>query len=508
MKNEKENSKNAPKAEGGQRNKLIIAAAALVIVLVVAYFYFLPNSGTQTPVPVPTQNQLSTPSAKLLLASYDSEAAMKEYSVAYTDTDSGGTLKYRIEKNATNGYVRVDGGFGSIMGFFGSNNTTDIICLDYGNTTRCAVTGVNAEAQGIANTLRVYLYDAKLDSALKAQTTQLVQAGVITFDSAITNEQVGPFQTQKISYGLDYSHLTLQQLSDLGLSNAQGLSSISNWKVAMWLDKATGLDVKSQASYESSGTQVTHNREYSTLALGSPKLPPVSGPLVSADAFVEFYQTSQADYSTILSCEPLAGADRDSCYKSAATARNDYHLCQKISDRGQFESCALIVASATNQSGYCQNLSISDDCYISVVGNTGDYKLCQNLKNASLGPVCSQAATQGKRLAEEAAASEQARLQGMNCNTNSDCKTAGNANQYCVAKSNPGPFQNDSSPEYRCLAGVQCGCNAGYCGFAKNDTYYNCISNYEEYVLQQFLIQKGAENATNSTSAGALNKSK
>ena len=511
---DKENVKgaNAAKqsANAGKSNaNMIITIAAVIVVLAAAYFYLSMANGTpKNGVPPVQVNQTDTQAAKLLLASFDNEGALKDYSVAYSDTDSGGTLNYQIEKNASNSWVEVEGGFGSMQGFFGANNTTDIVCLDYANTTRCTMAGKDAHAQNVANTLRVYLFDSKTDSTLKAQTIQLIQAGVITFSPVVADGQVGQFETKKISYTLDYSHLTLQQMASLGIANDQSLASISNWTVSLWIDKATGMNVKSQASYSDGGALMLHNREYSRLALGTPALPAAPGALVSVGAFSEFYQISQADYSAVLSCEPLAGSDRDGCYKSVATDRNSYSLCQKISDQKEFESCALIVASATNQSAYCQNLTmLADDCYISVAGNTGDYSLCQNLMNASLVPVCSQAAAQGKQIAEAAAAAAQARENAKNCVADTDCKMAGNEKQYCVPASSNITYPYDNAPENMCLNGIPCGCQSGFCGFAKNETYYACLSNVEDALLQQFIVNESNKGNATPNMTGTANSS-
>lgn len=489
---------NSGTAAGG--NNALIAAAAVIIVLAAAYLYFSPAAGpAPAPQPAPTANQMATPEAQLLLSSFDRGAALTDYSAAYTSTDNGGTLTYKLAKGGAKSWVEVNGGFGSMQGFVGSNNTTDIVCLNYSNSTECAVTGNDAQMQGIASTLRVLLLNPLTYTQQKAQTETLINGGVIKFSPGITSEQVGPFAAQKITYTLNYGNLTVNQINAMGIPNDPALFAITNWHVAMWVDKATGMTVKSQASYNSGGVQYSYDTEYAMLQIGTPTLPAVPAAPIGAAEFVNFYATSQQDYSTVLSCEAMTGTDRDSCYKAAATNRNSYGLCQKISDKTQFESCALIVASATNQSAYCQNLSISDDCYISVVANTGDYSLCRLLKNTSLGSTCTQAAMAGKQLADAAAAKQLAYAQGMNCHVNSDCKTAGNANQYCVAGNNPGPFQNDSSPDYVCLKGVPCGCNGGYCGFEKNYTYYSCINTVEDQGLEAYIASLGTNSSKNAS---------
>ncbi|MCX6773078.1 MAG: hypothetical protein NTV88_04905 [Candidatus Micrarchaeota archaeon] len=500
--------KEAKKAENAGKNSMnmLIAAAAIIVVLVAAYFYFNPAGSAPPNGTPPVQiNQMDTQAAKIMLASFDKGAALQKYTAAYSTTDSGGTILYDLVKNETNSWVHVTGNFGSLQGFFGKDNKTDTVCLTYNKMTRCAIAGDNQQAQAMASNLKVLLLNQKAYTDQKAQTLKLIRGGVITFDPKVSDETVGQFSTQKITYMLNYRNLTVKQIQDMALPNDPTLFSAENWQVSFWVDKASGMVVKSKMGYTISSDQFYYETEHTKLDVNAASVPEVKDALISTAAFVEFYKSSQADYSAILTCQSAPAAQADGCYKSVATDRRDSSLCKKIKAQTEFEACTLIVAEATAQSSLCSNLTLySDDCYIAVAGKTGDFGLCQNVKNQSLLNACSQAATEGKKAADAAAAAKQALENSKNCAINADCKTAGNVQQYCVPMNSNLTYGIDNSPQAKCLKNIPCGCQSGFCGFAKNETYYKCVNDVEDAALQQFIENETkkanpAVNLTNST---------
>ena len=84
-----------------------------------------------------------------------------------------------------------------------------------------------------------------------------------------------------------------------------------------------------------------------------------------------------------------------------------------------------------------------------------------------------------------------------NCAANSDCAIF--AGVACAPKNTTQVFSNATNPYLACYQGVPCGCNAGFCTFAKNDTYYQCVSKAEDDILNAYISQKAAEaNASKS----------
>ena len=155
------------------------------------------------------------------------------------------------------------------------------------------------------------------------------------------------------------------------------------------------------------------------------------------------------------------------------------------------------MAQETHNSVICSKLAtLADDCYIAVASETGDFDLCKSVKNASLSSSCTAAATAGQKKNEEAAARAAAAAANRNCASDSDCKLFGNAGQYCAPKNATVQFANGTDPLYACLKGVPCGCSGGYCGFAKNETYYSCVNAVEDEALRNYIGSLIPDNAT------------
>ena len=476
----------------------IVAGVAIVIILVAAaYFGGLFGKATPvTPQPGPVVNQLQYGSTQLLLASYDAGAALNGYSMAYATNNSGAIENYQLMSNQNNSFVRVDEGFVALEGFFGQDNSTDVLCMTYTNQTACAPVGQNTTTTGLARRLMAQRPAKSAFLAQKALDIKLINVGAIKMNPAIINEQVGPFNAKKVEYDLDYSNLTVQAITTLGITPG------APTHVVFWIDSTTGLVVKILALSEPDNTPI-YAEEYSIAQPYSATLParPTTG--ISTDGFVQFYNLVGQDLAGQAKCAALSGSESDACYKALAASNYNLQTCAKIKNASEQERCVIIVAQGTADSSLCANLSIyPDDCYISVVGENGNSSLCNNLKNSSLGPACIAASTAGKQKQAELLQQYLQQNSARNCAADSDCEIAGNSNQYCVPKNANATYLNETSPLFSCLQNVTCGCNSGFCGFAKNQTYYDCTNQIEDQQFKAY-IEALAHPANGSNTTGA-----
>ncbi|MFA5930006.1 MAG: hypothetical protein WC861_03940 [Candidatus Micrarchaeia archaeon] len=469
----------------------ILAFAAVVIVAALAAIGFYGGffGGAAPPAQPNPALPLATPEARLLLASFDSGAALSDYFLNYTVNDNGVKSEYTLVKNGSDSFVGVRGSFGKMYGFFGKDNLSDTICLEYGGEAECAVGGNNSDMADIAAGLKILRPNPRAYLSQKDDTRKHIATGAIRLDSGMVEEKVGNFDTQKISYTLDYSNLTVQQMISLGKSpNDESLLSITDQRVTFWIDRQTGLMVKSHASYSNRGTPGFYDTEYSGAAPASRPFPEKQARMATALAFIDFYSKSTKDYADRAACFAKSGAEQDTCLKSIAADRGDWETCKLIKTPNEFESCSIIVAQGTLNSTICGTLPmLADDCYIAVAGENGDFGLCKSVKNASLSSNCIAAATAGQKKVEAASALAAKAYAARNCVEDKDCKTFGNANQYCAPRNSTASFANSTHPAYSCLSGVPCGCLEGYCGFAKNETYYSCINGVEDQAFQEYL---------------------
>lgn len=493
----------AKETKGSDNTMKIIAGIALVAVILIAAAYFggFFGKGTDSTQQAPP-SQFSYNSTKIFLQSFDRGAALSEYSLAYADNDNGAKTTYRLMVNRTDSWIGVNGEFGSLEGFFRANNSSDTICLTYKDETKCAEVVENDTSREIANGLVILKPTRDAYAAQKLETTKSITAGAITMSSGITEEKVGPFDTQRIEYDLDYRNVTVQALTSLGLSpNDASLYTTTDQHVIFWIDKASGLIVKIRATYKENSQPGYFEREYSVAQPTAPALPARPASLVSATSLVQFYSAAEQDYSDRLACGSLPAAERDACYKTLAVDRNNWEICKQINSTTEYERCMVILAQNTRNDVLCERLSLfADECHISVAGETGDFGLCKNLVNTSLNEDCISSASLGRQKQEALQQQYEQQASARNCNINDDCVMAGNANQFCVPKNVSGTYVNETSPLFSCLEGVPCGCNSGYCGFAKNETYYQCVDAIELEELKGYLeYLSHPANGTNSS---------
>ena len=480
--------------------KMIVFAAAVIVaaLAVIGYYGGFFGGAAASPVqPNPTL-PLATPEARLLLASFDKGAALSDYSLKYSANDNGVQSNYSIIRNGSDSWVNVQGTFGKMYGFFGKNNATDVVCLEYGGEAKCALTGNQSGMLEIAASLKILQPTPLAYLNQKDDTRRLIATGAIKLNQGVVSEKVGGFDTQKIAYALDYSNLTVQQMVSLGMSpNDETLLAVTDQRVTYWIDGPTGLMVKSHASYNNRGTPGFYDTEYGQVKLGAAVVPEKPGSVVATEAFVDFYSKSTKDYAERAACFAKKGAEQDTCVKSIAVNKGDWEICKLIKTPFEYESCSVIVAQETNNHVICGKLSVlADDCYIAVAGETGNFELCKSVKNLSLSSNCIEAATAGQKKNEAASALAAKAYAARNCAGDNDCKTFGNAAQYCAPKNSTSQFANGTGPIYACLKGVPCGCLEGYCGFGKNETYYACLNGVEDDELRAYINSLIPANST------------
>jgi hypothetical protein len=236
-------------------------------------------------------------------------------------------------------------------------------------------------------------------------------------------------------------------------------------------------------------------------------LPQVPTAIVSTSEFSKFYQNAENEYTQMSDCFTNNESDVASCLKGVASENGDFRACRLITEETQRGQCMLVVAQTTGDSAPCaQAGQLADDCYIAVVSQTGNGALCSNLQNSSLLQTCYKAKLAGDQAAAEKKAEMERIIAGENCAADSNCKVAGNENQYCVPVNSTRPLGNETSPEFACLQGVPCGCVSGYCGFKENESanYSTCVDNFENQQLQAYiksLIPAAAANQSANASA-------
>jgi hypothetical protein len=492
--------------------KLVILVAAVVLLLLAGAGYYFGYFGKAPPAQANPGGQASE---LAFLAAMDKEAQMDSAHLQYDDIENGFDIRYEIQKTPNMSWVEERGDYGSLEGFFGQDNGTDVVCLTYLNKTKCTKASNNTNVAEIASRLKTRLPSASAANANKQLVERLIGAGAIRFSDEAADETIGPFETKKYTYTLDYKNLTVQALISLGVSpNDQTIYSVANWTVSSWVDKKSGRLVKSETKYAQGGAPYSFSRVFSILEVPGGEPPAAPEAVITASSFSGFYQSAEEDYMKKRACLAGPPAEKNTCLKSLAVENSDVAICEMIPDDVERGRCILVVAQTTKDAALCQKAgSMSDDCYMAVVSEIGEEELCKKLKNSSLAAKCYEAKLLGELAVAEKKAERERLLAGRNCANDSGCYPAGRSGQYCAPTSNKGPFADETALQYACLKGVPCGCVEGYCRFktSENENYTACMKAVEERLSEEFVVKiakeaeaarKAANQTKNSTMAG------
>lgn len=486
---------------GGYDLKMVVLIAAAALIIGGGAVY-LSQQGSETQPPVfDGKAALASPQAKLLLSSFDARAKLSEYGLSYKSTSSSGQIGYSIKNDGDAIWISQAGAGWEKQGFFQQNGSETAVCIKYGGKSRCAVVGNNSDLRGIAADLKSFIPAKEVDLQQKLSYEKHIAAGAILFYEGLPRERVGAFDAIKLTYALNYRNLSIRALNDLGVSpDDPAIRTTGDYTVSYWVDNSTGLLVKSKATYLSNGAPGAYEEEYSELSLGAPAMPAPPSNLTDAEEFLSFYRSSEEDYRERAACLSRVEGERDICFASLAFQKNEPALCGQAADSKNRERCYLIMAQTNANASLCEGLSaLKDECYISVAGERGDFALCRLLSNQSLGESCNSAATAGQKKMEEKRAQDEKLAKSRNCAADADCAVKGSLMQYCVPGNQTVSDAAGSSPVLACYEGLPCSCNEGFCGFRKNETFYQCVNEKENAELEEYIKSLQNKNGTSST---------
>lgn len=476
----------------------IIAVVAIAAIALIYYGAMQRQGGGTVETPVPP---LETEAAKLLLSSYDASMALSTYSLNYSTDEDGATSQYLLMDSGTGRFARVEGGFGAVEGYFAvGNETEDIACLGFRNQTKCTKVGNDTDTRGVADNIAGLFLSKSQRAEKKEFMRMLIEYGAAKPSKEVADEKVGPFEAKKASYSLSYKNVTVQQLLAMGISpDDQSIYAIDNYVMTFWVDKKTGLLVKSRETYSVEGASHVFATEYSGISLSAPQLPEKPAALSTPAEFLLFYSKSAQEYTSDMKCRALPKSEQDSCFKALAYERRDPEICGRISGKDLYENCVLILAQRSTSDLLCERLdTLKDECYIAIVAETGNADLCKKVQNQSLIEACADAVAAGMRKMDDVNQELLRTVSKQNCASGNDCMVAGKFGEFCVPKNTTLLPINENSLFYGCYANLSCGCSGGYCGFAKNESYYKCISDTEEEAFRSY-IGKLIESKNNST---------
>lgn len=428
-----------------------------------------------------------------------------EYTYAYEDVASNGyTSSVFLTSSANYSYVRKDDAIFTRELFVSGNST--ILCLENVNRRLCSEVSQNSTFGPYAYSLETLLFNRETIEKTEENNEKLVQYGAIVFGEEVTDSSYNGRECSEISYTLDYSKLTVEQMWDLGLSPDSPEVLISKqFNFTLCIDPDSGDVLHRLLSYYALGEP--HSTESSTVQIlwGTPsavEFPSELGSGEEMDTFLSALSMSQYNYRVCLAQEEVDGCIRteailsrnerlcelvqnstmrDICYVNVGLEKGNSLLCEEVG-AGNRDACFMEFAWKYNNASFCESVSAGakQECFELVSADSGEDA------NATLPaePGEQEAPPEGENGGE--APPEQGEFgYGSECATDSECVRAGCSSQLCV----PSYWSDiattcEYSEEYNCLPLSSCGCHDGKCAWDQNQEYLDCLKSPPSVLME------------------------
>ena len=434
---------------------------------------------------------------ELFFAAMDKPLQYDEYIFAYTETASNGYAdSVFISSSGTESYVKKEDAIFTRELFIGKNKT--VLCLENVNRVLCTEVEQNSSFNPYVYTLSSLLYDSDKIRKNKENNELLIEYGAIVFHSRMPTKTYGERECIELSYTLDYSKLTVEQMRIIGMSPQTPEVLLSKeYNFTLCIDpenhdvvhkSLSYLNFGSPESTESITTQAEWGEVYEEFVFPTD---------ISEDVDMnEFYQALKMSQTNYANC--LLDENFDSCISSEALLSKNERLCELVTSVDKRDQCYLMVALDKGSPLICEYISpeVQDDCYIEFAWKYKDTIYCGKITNITKQDECLNIVTEpeeGDEIIEEmedglpinetleeeleeGPAQEPENPSAFECTVNSDCVAAGCSSQLCVPISLSDVVTTcEYLEEYDCLPLSHCGCYEGKCGWDQNQEYLNCL---------------------------------
>ncbi len=395
----------AEPAEGGGKKEGIPAAywatAVVVLVVLAGLMFYIgkgmpaqqaaqPNAPIVPASPTPVVQQERSAGAKAFLALLGKVSSFPEtYEMVFDENVSGimnevGLMSFGANKSAvlktqydTRRIFWVEGGI--------------IACEKIeGKDELCAGVSGNGSIAAFAAQVERTFVNREGATADLQRDNRLVDLGVLTFPAAPLQENMAGRDCTRITYQLDYSHLTLKQMQELGVNPGDPvISAFKNFKVTECLDAELGSPLSIDVSYQYLGQPISFSRKVTKITTplpGNVKLPQTLSPEA---ALAKEFGEAELAVSIYAGCGALAGQEADLCFRQQAVQNNAPQYCDKSLNSTVKYQCYHIIAAVNGKPELCKNAgNLADDCYASVAAVTKNSAYCGMIANKTINADC------------------------------------------------------------------------------------------------------------------------
>ncbi len=480
-----------------EKNFMFVALSILAVVLVaLGIFYFAgaakggaPTGGAVTPVS--NQTQQASAEQTLFFDAIRVPANYQEYSYSYTEKASSGYYDDVLLVNKPGlSYAKKEDAIVTRQIFIVDNTTT--LCMGNINREVCSTPPNNSTLGQYAYKLSALLFNPKAVEANYQMNQKLIAFGALKMNPGIQEKEYDGRKCSQISYVIDYTKLTIEQLISLGMDTSSAELLISKqYNFTLCIDPQTKDVVYKRLDYMDLGKPAY--TEYYTLQSEWGTSTPVSMPseIVNDTEMLMFYEAVKMSEQNFVAC--LSDNDTDSCLRAEAISSRNEKICEYINGTDMKDSCYVNIGLANKDTSICLEVTpaYTDDCYMEFAWKYLNTSYCDMMSAPEKKSNCTALVGEQIQSNEEWKSNETTAQQNQTsakppagnvsatgeCTKDSDCVKAGCSSEICVPSSQAGTitpciYRSD----YDCLPLSSCGCANGKCGWAQNPEYLNCLA--------------------------------
>lgn len=386
------------KGETVDYKQYILPIAAVLFFLVAAYFIYITFLPLTKPEVEENHTTMDTTAGamlakNILMKSLERGQDSKQYLYSYIEERGYFPTTVTLKSNASRKYVSYESALSKREIFFLENNET-ILCVTDGASHACSSVGNNSELKDYLNDARSLLASNTAIVTNILRIDFLIKKGAIVFDSAaVVNTTVDGRQCTRIKYTLDFSNLTLDDLSKIGMSPADpAILTTKVYNYTLCIDPQTYDTYELTTEYNTNTGPKFYRKKVQVVEWDKEQtiIPPenlTNGTAVgllkiALDETRQVARCYNGDTAAIESCISnmgmnylnekictLSGSKADFCLLVVATKRGATDVCKLMSQPEKTEACYFEVAAAVKNETYCDlitNVTMKQNCTDSV----------------------------------------------------------------------------------------------------------------------------------------------
>lgn len=423
----------------------------------------------------------------LFFGAVEKPLSHETYSYGYTETASGGYNNSVFMTSSENSsYIRKEDALFTRELFVGENLT--VLCLENVNERVCAQVTQNSSFYPYAYSLATLFFDHGRIEQNVENNMMFIEYGAVVFGEDIVETAYSGRECSEVSYTLDYSKLTVEQMRSIGMDPKSPEVLISKqFNYTICIDPDTLDVVHKNLSYLNLGTPEYTESLTTFTGWDSPSDVEFPQELSGEEEMEGFFSVLSRTQENYRAC--LASDNFDSCIREEAMLSRNEKLCTLIMDLSKRDICMVNVALEKGNSSLCSQVQDEgiDGCYLEFAWKFNDSAYCASIRNETALSDCEALFSYEEQNSSSAGGEEPARTgysqnaawgEGgePECTYDSDCAPAGSSSHLCLPASlSDVATTSEYLPEYGCLNLTSCICSEGACSWEQNQDYLNCL---------------------------------